>query len=798
MSRWTDQAKAKRPKIGWRFGPIVSGLLPDFFETGFQANSFSNYPPASPGGINRDSIIADDTGPALTTGNVVAANTPTVASFGGTGAVFNGLRSICTWVKSAGSNPTGGVPISTFANQGGNSHLLVQLINGTIVAYYTTSTPAQIGITTTGTYNPGEVFLVGMAYDPSTGVLRVYKNRTVIGEAIVQPGLIAPGGVNGVGLAAPWSINDANFTVQDPLAFDYTLTTQDFADLYAAGTPQSMIRVRETPALIHNIDSADGTHLRAGPDEKSVLEKAKQFTFETEMDGGFGAGTLVLPRPDIWDPADGVLLAGLRTVDQEDRNVYEARVTGVPKTGVNEIEIQTEGWIKNTEDDIAAQTIFINRNWGDWRGYTSARRMNLTGNGTQVNDGQVTTDEMSGAIGPTMHAQTNPPFGAAGSRCGLQFDAGPSARISSIYVAWTPVLNFGSADTNWTAVLRLANTDITTGAGSDSGDVSPTGALSAAQLFASVPGGRRWAEVGFNYAIANSGTAQEGRMFFPNVIGVHGLPFRGVLNGVGGYFVSDMAPYVITSFCPLLNMKPDSVEPTSFIITHADFRDAEQTARGMLDKMKVFGGNAGYPLDYFVYDNREFQMKSPGTYGRQWRMRRDAGSDPKDQGPDAQDRWNQVVAVYNPGDGSSMTVGPVGSGCDFETDQLRITDPDHVWNRIGQPHGQRLDVGVMDRPGAILLAQLALAEKNRNQWRGSFDAAGTIIDAAGTPHPPYMVRAGDRGVVEDDMDVRERWIRHTKYDDKKRKTLVDVGATPDRFDTMMARAGVRTAGLITS
>lgn len=543
-------------------------------------------------------------------------------------------------------------------------------------------------------------------------------------------------------------------------------------------------------ALSHTIYRYDGGKFRSSPDEKNLFGAAKGFSFSTD-EHGFGPGELILPRPDQWDPLDGAALAHMVTTDRNGRNVYESRISAMPHTGVNEVTIQTEGWSKHADDDESAKMIFINRNLNNWQGFTAARRNQLYGGGTgSVVDGEVSPDPVSGT--PEIQCSLEAAYATSG-RTGMMFDAGPGARIAQLFVLWAPVANMGSADATWTAFARLADTDQMVSP-DPAGGTSPVGVLGGATANATT-NNRRWACIEFSYGAANTTVHQEGRFFSVRVVGNHGLTLRGA-HPSAGLFISDMIPYIVGRWCPRWNVRPDSIEQTSFIMQHADYREPQTTAGKMLDALVPYGGNANLPLDWFVYDNRTLYARSNGNYGNIYRFRKQEGADESDQGPDVSLMMNGAIVTYNPGDGTTLYVGPPGSGCDLETSQLLWTDPNHPANRAGINQWKTVDAAILEQNGAILLGQLAMAQRNNQQWRGSIDVGGPAVrDSNGNYHPPYMIRALEQCIMAEDPDLRQRRIVGTKYDDGKRQTQVDIGSPPDRIDTVLAKAGVLISDL---
>lgn len=538
----------------------------------------------------------------------------------------------------------------------------------------------------------------------------------------------------------------------------------------------------ETGYLAASIDLWDGRKVRCGPDEADDFNVPTKIEFETQIPGGFGPGSITLPRPDGFDPLDvDFLLAGVRVYDESNRTVYEGRVTGTPQVGANEIELQLEGWAAHLEADETAKVVFVDRDLSKWQGVSRARRISLLSSSIDPID--ATFDVVPDSLTPALQTGTQGTWSRAW-RCDPFYDALSGLKIASVDYAFTAGASVNTADANLSVILysstddNFANTEasVELKAASGSGSFTPTTA-------------RRFVIIEHRH----NTTGGADNVLYPfywtklGNHGDHGVTKQGTAPD-RGYLVSDMVRYAVQTWAPLLRVAADSIEATSFVVPHAVFAE-DSTAKAIIEALVLFGGSPSYPLDWGVYDDKTFFLKSPGNYGQTWRVRRDEGAEPQNQGPDSGELINGVRVTYRDGS-ATKTVGPIGSGSDTETASLQITDPDHPRNRIGERAWRNLNTGVTNLDGGTLLGQLYLAEKNRQEWRGDVEVKGEQRDGANNYQPPYMIRAGDTAVLEDDSDTRERRIVGTSYDSEKRSTRLSIGAAPDRLDVLLARAGV--------
>lgn len=535
--------------------------------------------------------------------------------------------------------------------------------------------------------------------------------------------------------------------------------------------------------LAAEIELATGRTIRFGPDEADVGRVPTSISLSTELPGGFGPADIVLPRPDRFDPIEAQLWAATRIYEAEsNRTLYEGRIVGTPAVGADAITLECEGFAKSLEDDKTARFLGVDRDLSAWESASTQRQLNLAATPDQGNS-TVDADDTTGA--PALMLSLESPW-VANARSEAWYDA-QGERIGFIDYAWKNS-GLNPADPAYFYHVFASTDDVATSsdatadlhaAGPGSGTLTATG------------GDKRFGLVMFGYASAVAAAVNFTAVAWTllGVIGTHGLPLQGSVaapNTGRGLLVSDMLAYLVRRFAPSLNVSTGtggSIEPTSFAVPHMVFKEAT-TAKAMVESMVLLGGNTNQPLDWGVYEDREFFAKSPGTYGTVWRARLDQASESTDLGPDASTRINGVLVTYDDGTGSQHSVGPTGSGAETTNDLLLDTDPDNPANIRGERHWETFDAGITSAAGALLIGQLILYERNQNPWRGDVVVRDTIRDSAGNVHPVAAVRAGDRIVVEDDTDTSERRIVGTDYDNGECR--ISVGNPPNRLDSLLA------------
>lgn len=534
----------------------------------------------------------------------------------------------------------------------------------------------------------------------------------------------------------------------------------------------------------------DGRQKRWGTNELDAAHALGEFSFDTEIPGGFGPGTVSVPIESRYDPQ---LFASVLVHSDAGEPIYEGRITGYSESD-SLVSLECEGWVAHLSDDQTASTIFIDRDLTRWSGPSVQRQISLIAFTLQPHDPSTDPDVKTGQA--ALKTEVESPWSTIAT-CEGWYDAGQGNRLGSLYYAWKKgaAVSAAAGPPTWYWGARLSDDDLLTN--NDS-----TGTLRAAGPGTgtlNATAARRWAVVELYYSAASPGGTG---LLYPiywtclAAYGDHGIAKQGAGSAVEapGLLGSDCIAYAVGRWAPLLNFTTGvggSIDPTSYAIQHLAFYD-QVTARDMVEATNIFGGS-GYALnDWGVYDDREFFCRPPGSYGNQWRVRKDEGVRPASSGPDSQEALNGVVVRYDDGSGSQFTVGPPGSGATLESAALASDDPSNQANNDGARHWATYDAGITSQAGALLIGQLVLAEASASGWRGSVEISGDVRRANGSVLPASLVRAGDWIVVEDDDDTRPRKIVNTSY--AGGAVSCSIGRRPDVLDIVLARAGVALVG----
>lgn len=545
------------------------------------------------------------------------------------------------------------------------------------------------------------------------------------------------------------------------------------------------------PRFAVTLEGNDGNQLRFGPDEADPQNVVVDVSFGTEVPGwGFADGTVKLSRPHGLDSLDADLFAAAHVYDQSGRTVYRGRVAGVPRVGASEIELTLEGPLAHLDDDQAARVIYRDTDLGSWQeaGY-DRKETQITSNSRNPIDHTTEYDE-DGMPVLVMEAEGN--WAATAQAAVEAWYPGNGLLIGKVAGTWTRT---NASSTSWYWSISACDDAIATGY-TGTGDLQsePTASAAASQTWTP---GKPFALLDFVW----TGGALTGFESVPfrlgwsglAVYGDHGLTIRGI-EPDAGFYASDIVAHAVGRWAPLVAIEPNGIEQSAFVIPHLAFRDFGTTARNIIEAVSLFGASGFQPPDWGYYEDGFF-WRTPGSYGRTWRVRRDEGVVSVDEGPTSESRCNGYVVQYTDANGNSRSVGPTGSGADYETDLLADTDPANPVNAAGIPkrYGSR-DIGITNEDGAVLIGQLLLKDANTRRYSGSVELEGEAMDDAGNLWPVYLVRAGDCVIVEDDDDTTPRKIVSTSYSGGTvTATLDNKGASIDallqRLDVAIKPAG---------
>ena len=521
-----------------------------------------------------------------------------------------------------------------------------------------------------------------------------------------------------------------------------------------------------------SLNLADGRVIRFGGDEADDADVPYDISWDTQIPGGFGAASITLPKPANLYADDKRLFSDVVIYGRGGRTLYEGYVTAVPQVGAQEIQLQCSGWSTVLDRIQTFREIFVDRDLGRWGPASRAWKLVSLPN-FAFTDAQTNPDSTLPSLDLYADEGTVNPWIEG------WYDSGAGNLVASIYYDMTSL-----STSSYQGKVCVADTDGASGQ-LDTGDLLTSTNSSAAAYFSPATAKR----YGFVQFLASLTVASGSKgMTFRNlaVYGNHGLTLRG--SDPKGVYASDVVGYVIQQ-APL-STDTSSIEPTTFVIPHLIYPE-DVSLRQVIEEVTALGGSSNVPNDWGVYDNKVFFWRSPGSYGRTWRVRRDQIATATSEGPDADLRVAGVKVNYQDAAGTTKSVGPIGSNADYETDELVDIDPDNPARRIPGAYAVE-SVGITSQEGAVNIGKLILNERNRLVWRGSVELQGEVTDQNGNPYPVALVRAGDQIVIEDDADVTPKPIQSTAYNHSSLSLSASVGARPDSLEALLGRLAAVT------
>lgn len=275
------------------------------------------------------------------------------------------------------------------------------------------------------------------------------------------------------------------------------------------------------------------------------------------------------------------------------------------------------------------------------------------------------------------------------------------------------------------------------------------------------------------------------------------LTRRTIANEQPGYWASDAIAYALANGAPMLSFSQVSsvgaVDATiqdsdDFVIPEGDFRDGA-TAQEILEAANAYEG-----WDYAVWEGRSFEYRPSTAPCRIWRARTDRGARLNTQGPDAANQYTGVAVYYQTPNGEQRVVGPPSRAAFVTTTDpaLEITDETNELVAHGRSRIKRLNLEFPTTlSGAVQIGATWLEEMVLLEEQGDVSIAGDVEDDDGNLQPAWMVRGGDKVVIED-VSTRERRIVDTNYAGADRTVQATLDSPPHRIEAYLERLNART------
>jgi Glycosyl hydrolase family 26 len=542
--------------------------------------------------------------------------------------------------------------------------------------------------------------------------------------------------------------------------------------------PQRVAVLREYPPdkLAWRITPPQGAPSRWAADEPLAENVIDDIRLVDEMPGGDkeGSGTLARNPRTPWP--DLAVFSDVEVYGPGVEVVGNYRIDKTPKSDGERMAIDPAavGWSAGLDDDKAViGPGFIDGRLSEWVEPSIERRLNLKTEGYELSASASSGAQEGGASAPGLMFDFSGVTKTAGNKPGaeLQYFGGgvDLARLLFDFL--------GDGTTTWAEFPALLNSDLWT-AVDDPKNLN--GATAAQQEVTATASGRKRAALQAFYTGEFTGQMTNQHVYQNvKVLSDHGLALQGDWPNVG-FTVSQMLGYAIPLHTPL-SADPEDLEDRGYIIGQAWFSDSGPMSQVVRELTKY------ELLDWFVFGGRRFQLRQPGTYGRNWQAY--AGpSDLQEEGEDGTRLWREITVSYQDVDGTTRTVGPPGSNATVEDARLEITDPDHPAVRAELTRKDLLDLKGISTPARALEAgEYWLAEANLLSRSGSATLSDYVMDDRGIFRPVSQLRAGDRVRFPDAVDSSYRKVVRRAYEHNARTVTVDLDAPPEGYEALLER-----------
>ena len=547
-------------------------------------------------------------------------------------------------------------------------------------------------------------------------------------------------------------------------------------------TPSRVAVTREYPP--------DKIALRIGPqgagarwaeDEPNPDFVISDIEFGTEMSGGYKDFQCTLGRNPQLDWRDLVAYYDAYAYQPGVAKVWEGFLDKAPDVSGEHKSISPNllGYQSILEDDNAAQVGFIDCDIAKFQDPSAQRRLDLAAANNWLM-AQIVIGFQDAGVDPAgvIIDFANVEAVAAKIERGETWYYGDGVDIG--YVKYDLRTNFGKDATMLTRVT-LCNNDVGAGAvfGTNHEQVE---ALN--QQVSAGGAGKKYVLIESAYSGGFVGSMTNNHRYGNiRVVGNHGITLQGVWPNVG-LSAKQMLGYLIPNFASPLTTDNEALDDDGYIIPQAWYGDPTSVADIVKDLVK-------YGLyDWFVYGDKRFQLRKPGTYGKFWKAYV-GPSNLNEVGLDSQRLWSSVVVSYTDVDGSTKTVGPPGSQASVTSAELQITDPQHPAVQAGRNRRAVLDLQGIGTPAtAIAVGKRFLEEANLLNRSGSATLSGYVMDQYGIFWPAACVKAGDWIAFVDASDRGYRKIINTSYRHSERSNEIDLDAPASGLEALLERLQV--------
>jgi hypothetical protein len=536
--------------------------------------------------------------------------------------------------------------------------------------------------------------------------------------------------------------------------------------------------------LAIKVTAPSGYQNRWAEDEKLPENILSDIEISDEMPGGCKdmQGTLARNPQDTW--GDLVPYSDLLVYQPGFEKIWHGFLDKTPDVSGDQMSISPSGigWQSVLEDNQAVQIIFIDRDLSRWHDPSLQQRLNEIAASNVRYESPEVGGQGVGAAGPGIVFGFST-FGASQVEEGQVWYGDGTIDIDTIRFDFKNLNPTASPEGNveWHAYPFASRADPYV-AGVSGNDMHNT--TFPEQAFGNNGPGIKYIGLNIYYGGGFAGEANASFGFLNiRVFGRHGIFTKGTWP-LEGFTSNQLLLYLINNFAQPLTTKEELLDEDGFIIPHAAYPEPTSVATIAKDVTK-------YGLyDWFVYFNKQFQYRKPGSYGKFWKAYV-GSSNLNELGEDSQRLWRSVVVQYTDVDGSTKSVGPPGSQANVESASLEVTDPDHPAVQANRTRRDILDLqGIGTPASAIAVGKRFLEEAALINRSGSATLSGYVMDDKGVFYPAACVKSGDWISFMDAADTSYRKIINKTYRHSERSSEIDLDAPASGLEALLERLQV--------
>jgi hypothetical protein len=559
------------------------------------------------------------------------------------------------------------------------------------------------------------------------------------------------------------------------------------------------LRVSERPPMRQYVmaTAPNGKTYRFGGDEPNAEQVVEDLEDSSSAPGGNKELTGRLARKPSVDYGDMKMGTKIEVFGAGQRKISEYRLERAPRSSGDYLVMDPAavGYQTLLTDNEEALEIFVDSDVGSWGDPSAQRRSDSKNAGYPLVASTSTGfDDKGEAPAGIIFDFSNVSLEEGRNEAGEQSYYGGGVDIGEVRAGFQ-VLAGSKGSAPWTDNLRIATDDIQS-TYKDGTDLNATTQAGAVALVAP-EAGYKYAALISAYTGTGSGTNMSDIRVWatPKIFGRSGVPIYGTWPEIG-VLASDVIAYLIGKYVPGLNFTTGSygsVRPSSFVIPHLAFKDQPVTVQEMVNQAIRFE-----LLEWGVWPGQfgpTFFLNPRGQReGRKrWRTRMGPAKF-TETGQQMDQVWNRVVVSYPDVDGTTRTIGPIGSGFRVTDARCEDVDPLNPLNEAGENRTKHIALNdPATQEGAAETAQRFLEQVKLLDGSGSAELTGFVEDEHGMEWPYYCVDGGDEIEILGSSAKGFRYIVEAKRSRRGRSVSITIDAPPDAYAALLERLGAREA-----